>query len=722
MKKPRLEHFSVPHLVHIEMSYACNAKCFFCYNPYRDSPIDYKKIDKVVRAVSKSHIPHVYLIGGEPSLLESSKLNEYIDLLSKTSSVTIVTNGLKYVEGMSKNLACLGVAIHGNAETQEWLSGVKGGYSRTVENIKKYVRDGFDVRCIPVLTSKNYDQIYNIIKLAKELGMESVFVDKFEIGGMGLDMANQLKPSLEQFKVSLGQMIKARDEFNIPVGFGTAIPYCLDERLIKEEMFANCGVGVTFAAVNPNGDFRICNQSEIVYGNVLKEPIEEIWKKKSLEDFRNLSWTQSPCDNCILVTECTGGCKVDLSCSSGYCIDYHIRENQKELVSVKEVEKLWKEREERITQKFSKVSYPKEYREFFVDKHINIIKKHKENYLITRYQTIIIDNLTTEIIEKIMSGIKREKDLIKAFNDRIEEEEIREFLSKLEIAEAIFSVKIKSLDWEITGNCNLDCKHCIVSSPHATESITVEQIIRAINKLYDNGLREISFTGGEPMLFPGIIDILKYNKEKGIKSRILTNGTLLSKDIVKEISEFVSEIGVSLDGITEDANDSIRGKGSYKRIMKGINNLKEIGIDYSIYFTLHKKNKDIKKMIQFSKELGASSCRINQITKRGRAEDKYEENFLIDTKNLVNTLDESKCDLDSSHIFVNPSGDCFPCVEISQIKGKSLGNIFSTEVVDIYKNLNEFIVRNKEKDCPYCMVIEEFETICLDKDLTCKSA
>ncbi len=721
MKKRKLEYYSVPHLVHIEMSYSCNAKCFFCYNPYRDSPIDYNKIDKVVRAVSKSHIPHVYLIGGEPSLLEPKKLNEYIDLLSKTSSVTIVTNGLRYIEGMSKNLACLGVAIHGDAETQEWLSGVKGGYSRTVENIKRYVRDGFDVRCIPVLTSKNYDQIFNIIKLAKELGMESVFVDKFEIGGMGLDMANQLKPSLEQFKVSLGQMIKARDEFKIPVGFGTAIPYCLDERLIKEEMFANCGVGVTFAAINPNGDFRICNQSEIVYGNVLKEPIEAIWKTKSLDDFRNLSWTQSPCDKCVLVTECTGGCKVDLSCSSGYCIDYHIRENQNELISTEKVSLLWEEREKKIESKFSKVFYPKDYREFLVEKHINIIKKHKEKYLITRYQTIIIDDLTAQIIEKIISGVRKERDLIDAFKEKIEEKEMRSFLSKLEIAEAISSVKIQSIDWEITEDCNLNCKHCIVSSPRSTGAMTVEQIIRAINKLYDNGLREISFTGGEPMLFPGIIDILKYNKEKGIKSRILTNGTLLSRDIVKKISPLVSEIGVSLDGITEKANDSIRGEGSYNKIIEGINNLKEMNINFSIYFTLHKRNNDINKIIQFSKKIGANSCRINQVTKRGRAENQYDSNFLVDVNKSIEIPKECTCDLDSSHMFVNPLGECFPCVEISQIRGKSLGNIFYTEVDDIFNNLNKFVIRNKGKDCPYCMVVKEFETICLDKDLSCKS-
>lgn len=294
----KLKHYSIPHIIHIEMSYACNSCCIFCYNPYRESKINYSKIDEIVKSVYNSHIPHVYLIGGEPSLLKTEKLNEYINLLAENSSVTVVTNGLIYKKGLSDKLACIGIPIHGNKRTHELLTGVKGGHKKIIQTIKNYVKNGFDVRCIPVLMSVNYDQMYEIIKLAKELGMESVFVDRFESGGIGSQTAEKLKPNLLQFKEALSQMIQARDDFSIPVGFGTAIPFCLDERLITENMWANCGVGVTFGAINPKGDFRICNQSNIVYGNVSKEPIEKIWNKKEIDEFRDLRWVSEPCKNC----------------------------------------------------------------------------------------------------------------------------------------------------------------------------------------------------------------------------------------------------------------------------------------------------------------------------------------------------------------------------------------------------------------------------------------
>jgi len=434
--RKKLACYKIPHLVHIEMSYACNSRCVFCYNPSREASIDYSKIDKIVRAVYKSCIPHVYLIGGEPSLLKTEKLNEYIDLLAKNSSVTIVTNGLVYKKGLSKNLACIGIPLHGDEGTHEMLTGVRGGYKRTIKTIKNYVKDGFDVRCIPVLMSVNYNQMYEIIKLAKNLGMESVFVDRFESGGIGTRMSSKLKPSLSQFKKALTQMIAARDEFKIPVGFGTAIPFCLDERLITEDMWADCGVGVSFGAINPNGDFRICNQSNVVYGNVLEEPIEKIWHKRRINEFRDLRWVEYPCKKCPFLYICTCGCKVDLAYCEKYCVDYAVRENKKDLVPLSKLKELFKEFKKRERRKIPEV-FPEKYRLFRPNRYTKLNLRYKEKYLVTRYQTVIIDNLAIKIIREILEGVFSEKELVEKFKTRVEPAEIRKFVTKLVAVGAI---------------------------------------------------------------------------------------------------------------------------------------------------------------------------------------------------------------------------------------------------------------------------------------------
>ena len=57
-----VEHDTIPHLCHIGMTYACNEKCIFCYNPERAKLSDFSVIDRIVRSVAESQIPHVYLL------------------------------------------------------------------------------------------------------------------------------------------------------------------------------------------------------------------------------------------------------------------------------------------------------------------------------------------------------------------------------------------------------------------------------------------------------------------------------------------------------------------------------------------------------------------------------------------------------------------------------------------------------------------------------------
>jgi radical SAM protein with 4Fe4S-binding SPASM domain len=387
--------------------------------------IDHGVIDSIVKSIFDSWIPHVYLIGGEPSLLGTKKLNEYIELLSKRSSVTIVTNGQIYLEDLSDKLACIGVPIHGIGKTHDFLAGKQGSFETAVKSIKQYVQREFDVRCIPVLTKTNFDQMHAIIKLAKQLGMESVFVDRYEDGGIGSCRSIELKPSLDQFRTALGQMIDGRNDFNMPVGWGTAIPFCLDERLIAENMSADCGAGITFCAVNPKGEIRLCNQSERIYGNVLNESMEKIWHKPELSEFRDLKWVEKPCTGCTVLSECLCGCKVDVNRSKTFCIDYAVRENGRFCEPKNQIP------EQPI------VEVPHELRYFKPNKYMRLNSQHKESYLITRYQTIELNEAATIMIRQILSGETSEKSLITINAEFIDEDEVRQFISILNQAEAI---------------------------------------------------------------------------------------------------------------------------------------------------------------------------------------------------------------------------------------------------------------------------------------------
>ncbi len=431
-----VQHDTIPHLVHIEMTYACNAHCIFCYNPERGKLGDLDKIDPIVESVVKSRIPHVYLIGGEPSLVPVDRLNRYIEMLAPYSSVTIVTNGIRRLEGISPKLACFGVPLHGATPAMhEFHNQFPGSFETVINNIAYYVEEGFDVRCIPVLTGYNYGQLFDIIGIAASLGMESVYVDRYEDGGLGAQQAlnkyPSLKPSLEQFRYAVTQMLNAREQFprlEGRIGFGTAIPYCIDPRMVEKNMTSNCGVGTYFGAINPKGDFRICNQSQIVFGNVLEQPLEVIWNNPEIDCFRNLDWVEEPCRSCPLLLDCTCGCKVDVNYSNEFSIDYAVREAEQDELTIPE------ERQRRDLE----VTYPKDYRTFRPGRYMKLNTEYVEKFLVTRYQTVKLGPNALWLALLILDGgVTSEEELIAVAGDEVEEEEIRIFISKLAQINAI---------------------------------------------------------------------------------------------------------------------------------------------------------------------------------------------------------------------------------------------------------------------------------------------
>lgn len=439
--------FRVPTLAHIEITYACMEDCIMCYNPTRTkvSQRDKDIVWDIVKSLSKSRVPHTYLIGGEPTYgYSKEELQDYVEYLSDNgSSVTIVTNGQIRLKGMTNRLACYGVSIHGaDAESHDSITRHKGSWKRAIETAKSYVDEGHDVRIIPVIMGRNHDQMYRIAELAWEIGAESIYYDVYEPGGIGEanTKAQSLKMELSynELSTALGQVVQAHDDFPFrgSVGLGTALPYCFDERLVERGMLANCGVGSYFCAITNVGDFRICNQSKMRFGNVLDTPIEDIWMSQPIDKmFRNLEWLQEPCSSCPIVEECGGGCKVDEGCSSGeFCIDRNVRGLSEEL-------KL-KLLPSDVQRKQVRTNFPIEWRTFKPSRYLavtDLYETYGDIFFKTRYQTIRIGKSEQALLESLLSvgGTINEEDFVRTYEHEIAPDELRGFISTLEQVEAI---------------------------------------------------------------------------------------------------------------------------------------------------------------------------------------------------------------------------------------------------------------------------------------------
>ena len=104
--------------------------------------------------------------------------------------------------------------------------------------------------------------------------------------------------------------------------------------------------------------------------------------------------------------------------------------------------------------------------------------------------------------------------------------------------------------WNVTRACNLKCIHCYahaVEKSHERE-LTTEQGKALLDDLASFGVPVVLFSGGEPLVRPDLLTLIRYAVGKGMRAVISTNGTLITKEKAEELKDIgLSYVGVSLD-------------------------------------------------------------------------------------------------------------------------------------------------------------------------------
>lgn len=116
------------------------------------------------------------------------------------------------------------------------------------------------------------------------------------------------------------------------------------------------------------------------------------------------------------------------------------------------------------------------------------------------------------------------------------------------------------INWHITEACNFSCKYCYAQ--WQDEGLGRELIID--RKKTENLIEQIALffpscrlniAGGEPLLFKKqLLHVLQYANSLGLKTSIITNGSLLTNDYVVQIAKYLSVIGVSIDSTILSSN------------------------------------------------------------------------------------------------------------------------------------------------------------------------
>ena len=144
---------------------------------------------------------------------------------------------------------------------------------------------------------------------------------------------------------------------------------------------------------------------------------------------------------------------------------------------------------------------------------------------------------------------------------------------------------------ELNNSCNLRCKFCSVSNKN-NEYISIDMARYILDELKNNGIYDVYYTGGEPLLHPNFMEIVEYADKLGIRQTILTNGILLDK--IQPVLNKIMCVCVSLHG-TKEIHNKLTDSNCYDKVLSNIELTKKI-TNVKINYTVTSDNQNIKEM------------------------------------------------------------------------------------------------------------------------------
>ncbi len=202
---------------------------------------------------------------------------------------------------------------------------------------------------------------------------------------------------------------------------------------------------------------------------------------------------------------------------------------------------------------------------------------------------------------------------------------------------------LSQLYFYLTEGCNLACRHCWLAPKLDADAsrlpvLPVDLFETAIAEARPLGLQSVKLTGGEPLLHPGITQLLEITHREGLRLVLETNGVLCSPDLASRIAAtgkpFVS---VSLDGVDAATHEWVRGvAGSFEAACAGIRVLAGAGLSPQVIFSVMRKNAhQVDAIVELAESLGAGSVKFNVVQPTARGEKLHEREQTLGIAELI---------------------------------------------------------------------------------------
>lgn len=292
------------------------------------------------------------------------------------------------------------------------------------------------------------------------------------------------------------------------------------------------------------------------------------------------------------------------------------------------------------------------------------------------------------------------------------------------------------MDLALTYRCNNDCDHCYNARSRRFPEMDLDHWKKVIDKVWNLRIPHIVFTGGEPTLYNGLVELVSYAENLGLITGLNTNGRKLAD---KGFLDSLVEAGLDHVQITLESHDPgihdqmVMAKGAWAETVSGLKNVLASRLYVMTNTTLLTHNKDsINETLQFLADLGVPTIGLNALIYAGKGAEvgtglREEElpPLLDEARSLTQTngqrliwytptqychfnplqldLGVKGCTAALYNMCVEPNGDVIPCQSYYQ----SLGNLLDNSWKEIWEHPLALSLRNRTnvpegcKNCDY---------------------
>lgn len=137
---------------------------------------------------------------------------------------------------------------------------------------------------------------------------------------------------------------------------------------------------------------------------------------------------------------------------------------------------------------------------------------------------------------------------------------------------------------ELEPHCNFKCQFCFNKISFAEKGRNIKQLSpnyvkRVIDSAKKAGIKIVRFTGGEPLLYPEIVEMMKYAKGKSVEVRLNTNGSLINLETARKFKGIVDNILIPIESWSNENEEKITGfKDALKKKIEAVKLLKNVNI------------------------------------------------------------------------------------------------------------------------------------------------